>query len=81
METAITRWMIVSCKMRFFHPPELDHDSANDSDDDEGPGYTMMEASEPATIHGGGVQQDELVVMTCHLNYATAKSDITDGSN
>ena len=35
---------------------------------------------EPATIHGGGFQKDELVVMTIHLHHATAKKDVENPS-
>ena len=53
LKTAISRFMIVSCKMRFFHlrePPAIDSD-------DEEPGYTVMPGGEPEgesdIIHGG----------------------------
>ena len=44
---------------------------------------TVVESAsggEPATIQGGGVQKDELVVMTIHLHHVTAKKDVENGS-
>ena len=44
------------------------------------PPFSTVVDGKPDTIHGGGVQKDELVVMTIHLHHATAKKDVSDGS-
>ena len=77
---AVTRIMVVSCKMRFFRLQEFHGEGGLAHGVQQSTVVESASGSEPATIQGGGVQQDEFVVMTIHLHHATAKKDVENGS-